>query len=307
MLSVLLQMSALIAVGSLWKSIAPNHISPLAHRRAMTDLVFYLLLPALVLDVIWSADLSKASFYISLAASSGILIGLIFMTITVRVLKTTEKQTGALLLAAAFPNATYLGLPVLTHVLGEQSQSVVVQYDYFACTPVLLSIGMLLAQYFGGNHRQVHPLRELIKIPPLWAVVIGVTLNLLGIKQPEFIHTILTLMAGGVVPLMLLVLGMSIRWDSLRLTYLKLLIPVSIISLVIVPLTVNVICHIIGLNEQLLIPVTLLAAMPTMVFGIVICDRYELETELYAAAVTLTTLLSLVSLPIWYNYLAISV
>jgi predicted permease len=306
MLSVLLQMSVLIALGTLWKSVAPNHISPLAHRRAITDLVFYILLPALVLDVIWSADLSTASFQISVIASSGIIIGLVCMILAVRFLKTREKQTGALLLAAAFPNATYLGLPVLTHVLGEQSQSTVVQYDYFACTPILLSVGMLLAQHFGGDQRQAHPLRELIKIPPLWAVCLGVVLNLFTSKQPEFIHTILTLLAGGVVPLMLLVLGMSIRWESLRFSYLKLLLPVSLISLIIVPFTVNIVGQLIGLDAPLLIPVTLLAAMPTMVFGIVICERYQLETELYAAAVTLTTLLSLITLPLWFSYLSVS-
>jgi hypothetical protein len=52
-------------------------------------------------------------------------------------------------------------------------------------------------------------------------------------------------------------------------------------------------------------PVTLLAAMPTMVFGIVICERYGLDTELYAAAVTLTTITSLVTLPIWFNWLSV--
>jgi hypothetical protein len=41
------------------------------------------------------------------------------------------------------------------------------------------------------------------------------------------------------------------------------------------------------------------AAMPSMVLGLVFCDRYGLDTALYAAAVTLTTLLSLLTLPLW--------
>ncbi len=52
MLMVMLQMALLIAVGVLWQRLAPAHITAIAHRRALTDLVFYILLPALVLNVI---------------------------------------------------------------------------------------------------------------------------------------------------------------------------------------------------------------------------------------------------------------
>jgi predicted permease len=42
-------------------------------------------------------------------------------------------------------------------------------------------------------------------------------------------------------------------------------------------------------------------AMPSMVLGIVICDRYRLDSSLYAMAVTITTVISLISLPFWYG------
>ena len=40
--------------------------------------------------------------------------------------------------------------------------------------------------------------------------------------------------------------------------------------------------------------------MPTMVFGIVICERYRLDGALYAAAVFMSTLLSIASLSLWF-------
>jgi predicted permease len=40
------------------------------------------------------------------------------------------------------------------------------------------------------------------------------------------------------------------------------------------------------------------------VFGIVICERYQLDSELYAAAVTLTTICSLITLPLWFQFLS---
>jgi predicted permease len=41
-------------------------------------------------------------------------------------------------------------------------------------------------------------------------------------------------------------------------------------------------------------------AMPSMVLGIVLCDRYALDSALYAAAVTATTTASLITLPLWH-------
>jgi len=40
-----------------------------------------------------------------------------------------------------------------------------------------------------------------------------------------------------------------------------------------------------------------------MALGIALCDRYGLNSGVYAAAVTLTTLLSLLTLPLWYSFL----
>jgi predicted permease len=304
MLAALLQMMLLMACGAIWAHVAPIHISTLSHRRAITDLVFYIFLPALVLDVIWKTPLNESSLQISFLAMCGVVFGLLLMWLALRAFKASKKQTGTLLLAAAFPNATYLGLPVLDQVLGDYTRAVALQYDLFACTPILLSLGILLARHYGDAKVAINPLKELIKIPPLWAVVIGVTLNLTGVQQPEFLQINLSTLAGAVVPLMLIVLGMSIRWQSLQLRYLPLLSLVAIITLVLVPLTVFGLSHAIGLAEEFITPVSLIAAMPTMVFGIVICERYQLDSELYAAAVTLTTVLCLITLPIAFYLLS---
>ena len=112
MFTVLIQTSLIIGCGSLWNSIAPSHSSSQTHRRTLTDLVFYILLPALVLDVIWRAPLNQSSLQISFLATTGIVVGMIAIWLVLRGIKASKKQTGTLLLAASFPNSTYLGLPV---------------------------------------------------------------------------------------------------------------------------------------------------------------------------------------------------
>lgn len=300
----MLQMSALIAIGIVWQRIAPKHITVLSHRRALTDLVFYILLPALVLDVMWQAPLNLTSVKISLTALSSIAVSLGLMWLVLNFLKVSNAQKGALLIAGTFPNSTYLGLPVTAQALGDWSQAIVLKYDLFACTPTVLTIGVLIAHHYGNTTSDIHPFRALLKVPPLWALLIAVLFNLANIPQPTAMHNALNILAGGVVPLMLISLGMSIRWDTFKLNYLPLLLPLCLVVLVIAPIVAYTTATALDVPADTLTVSVILAAMPTMIFGIVLCERFELDSGLYAAAVFLTTLLSIGTLTVWFNYLA---
>jgi malate permease and related proteins len=308
MLQVMLQMALLITAGIAWQRFAPDHISATSHRRALTDLVFYILLPALVIDVLWQAPLDADTFSIQLTAITRLATaaGLMWLCLQVfnRFKPLSRAQQGALMLAATFPNATYLGLPVTSEVLGDWAQEMVLKFDLFACTPILLSVGMLMAQAYGKREEKSNPLRELLRVPPLWALVLACGLNLAQVPQPEMLGHALHTLAGGVIPLMLIALGMSIRWDSFQLALLPKLLPVCVIGLLLAPLAAMLVAERLGLGGHTLTAITLLSAMPTMVFGVIICERYHLDGALYAAAVFSTTLISIFTLPLWFQFLS---
>lgn len=304
MLTVMVQMALLIGVGMLWQRMAPKHITTVAHRRALTDLVFFILLPALVLNVLWEAPFDANSLNISFTALATLAVSMILMWVCLGLMHLPRAQQGALLLAATFPNATYLGLPVTAQVLGDWTQVVVLKFDLLACTPVLLTLGILIAHRFGETQEKIHPLQELLRVPPIWALAFATVLNVTHTPQPELVAHALQILSGGVVPLMLIALGMSIRWDSLQSRFIPLLLPVCVITLLIAPLAALGVGSGLGLEESTLTAVVLLAAMPTMIFGIVVCERYQLDGALYASAVFITTLLSMVTLTVWFNYLS---
>jgi predicted permease len=305
MLMVMLQMALLISLGVLWQRYAPVHIAAIAHRRALTDLVFYILLPALVLRVIWLTPFDATSVSIALTALSVLVVSMSLMWLCLKGMNVTRPQQGALLLAATFPNATYLGLPVTGQVLGNWTQAVVLKFDLLACTPVLLTMGILIAHRFGTTQDEMHPIQTLMRVPPLWALAIASVLNLADIPQPALLGNALQTLAGGVVPLMLIALGMSIRWDTIKAQFIPMLVPVCTISLIVAPLVAWSVGAVLAIEANTLVAVVLLAAMPTMIFGIVICERYQLDGALYAAAVFLTTVLSIATLSVWFNLLAL--
>jgi malate permease and related proteins len=305
MQNVLLQMASLILCGIGWKLAKPAGLDPVATRRVLTSLVYYLLLPALVLSILWKAELGANSLIIAASAAFGIISGMIISLLVCRVFKLPSTQAGALILAATFPNATYLGLPVLEATFGPWARSVAIQYDLFACTPLLFTIGIWLAARMGQQSEgRPSSYLDLLRIPAIWAVFLALILNGLGVKIPTLIDDILGLLNRGVVPLMLISLGLSLDWNASRWKQLPNLIPTILITLIIVPALIFSFTRMMGLSGDLRSAVVLEGAMPSMVLGIVLCDRFNLDVGLYASAVTVTTVLSMISLPIWYSLLS---
>ncbi len=303
---VIAQMAAMVLIGLWWQWASPGGWEASKARGALTTLVYYVLLPALVLAVLWRAPLGVESLHIAGLAAFGVLMSMGLMAGVARLMPLSRAQKGALLLAASFPNATYLGLPVLESLYGDMGRAVAVQYDLFACTPLLLSVGIALAVYYGKAQEgevQLPWWQALFKVPALWAALLAIVLNLSAIPFPDVLRGVLDRLGAGVVPLMLIALGMGLRLDALKPAALARVTPVLLIQLAVAPVLVMLAGRALGLEPPLLTAVVLEAGMPVMVLGLVLCDRYGLDTGLYATAATLSTLLSLLTLPLWHGWL----
>ncbi|MGE0079718.1 MAG: AEC family transporter [Thiohalomonadaceae bacterium] len=301
MFDVIVQAAGLILCGVFWRAFAPLGLEADGLRRHLTGLVYALLLPALVLSVLWRAPMGADTLRIAAVAAVGVTSGLALAWLWFRRVRVSRAGMGAMLLAAAFPNATYMGLPVLEAALGPWARSVAIQYDLFACTPLLLSIGMYVAAHYGTSGERVHPILSLLRVPPLWAAIAAVALNAGQVPQPAILGGALDMLGGAVVPLMLFSLGLGLQWSGGWWSRLSTVAPVVVIQLALVPLIAWGAAIGLGLSGDLRVAVVLEAAMPSMVLGIVICDRFGLDTASYAMAVTLTTALSLITLPAWFE------
>jgi predicted permease len=300
---VLIQGALLVVCGVAWRVLRPFGLDADTTRRVLSSLVYGLLLPALVLKVLWTAPLGLDIARVASLAAAGIVLGIVAAIGAYRVWGTPRHEAGALLLATAFGNVTYLGLPVLDSVFGAWSHEVAIEYDLFASTPLLLTVGVLLAQSYGGVRESGGFLSGLLRVPPLWAALLAVALNLGGAPLPSWLAGLLDRLAAGVTPLMLIVVGLGLAWQRDWSARLVQLVPLVVIKLALLPWAVWALAPWLGVRGQLLSAVVLEAAMPSMVLGIVLCERYRLDSALYAEAVTVTTALSLVTLPLWLAWL----
>lgn len=318
MLVLILKMLFFISAGVLWQKLNPSRLPADLVRKSISTAVLFVLLPCLVLIVIWKATLSIDSIRISISAATAVLSCALFAWIIARSMHLSRPITGTLILVAAFPNATYMGLPVLTSLFGEQAQGIALQFDLFACLPLLLTLGIGMAKHYGSpyaclqesgpdlsntNKTQHDKAFSLFRLPPIWAAALAVGLNLSATPIPHILDVILSLVGGLVIPLMLFAIGLSLKWRDINRGALKLLAPFVVLQIVMMPLLVWPLGFILGLTGKTLAATVIEGAMPVMLLGIVITDRFNLDRSLYASAVTITTIGSLILIPGWYYLL----
>ncbi|WP_027159277.1 AEC family transporter [Methylobacter luteus] len=302
--STLIQMTLLIACGAGWRILKPAGLLAEQVRLALTTVVYYLLLPAMVLEVLWSADIGVHSLQYTLLGAGCIAFAMVSIWLVGRVFKFEDKRLGAMILATAFPNVTYLGLPVLEQTFGSWARSVAIQVDLFATAPILFTVGIMIVRHYGEDHAESQKsILSFLNAPPFWAAAVAVGLNLNGMVAPVWLTGALQKLSAAVVPLMLFSLGLALSWRAVTVRNLPYVTPVILIKMALMPLFAVALISYLNMEERYKAPAILEMAMPSMVLGIVFCDRYHLDSSLYAMAVTVTTALSLVTLPFWHSLL----
>jgi len=93
-----------------------------------------------------------------------------------------------------------------------------------------------------------------------------------------------------------------LNWNPSWNNQLVGVIPVVVIQLLLVPLLMWGMASLFGSAGLNTTKALLLDSMlPATLIGFVMCERYKLDMEGYALAFTASSVLALITVPIWYN------
>jgi predicted permease len=299
MLTVFLSLGTITLAGSALQRLFPDwNIEEF--RKSINRLVLYVLLPALIFKVISTSDLDGVLYQVPFAAAAGIVGCLAVAWLVFRWIPLDARAKGALILACAFGNVTYLGLPVLQGVFPDQAGDIskVAILCEVTVAPLNLIVGSLLAMRFSGergvNLRQ--SLKQVVQLPPLWALVAALLCKKLEVPVPEFILHGTAVLGGAVSGLMILSLGMALRFE--RVEHLVPTLGVGGIKLFLSPVIVFGAAKLLSMQDPYFEAVTLEGAMPTQLLTLVIADRFNLDSRLLARAIVINTVLAFVTIPL---------
>jgi predicted permease len=149
-----------------------------------------------------------------------------------------------------------------------------------------------------ARHGEASWLREILGNPLIMATAGGVAFALLGWSLPELLSQTIGLLAQASLPIGLLAVGAGLRLDSLSYARGHLWYGVAVKLLVLPALTwwIGSLFNLTGPQFEIAL---LFAALPMSTVAYVLAVRMGGDGRITAAQVAVTTLISMVTLPLW--------
>ncbi len=305
MLEVMLPISLLIAAGGWWqRRLGENDV--LMVRRYISTIVINLFAPALLFAAAATAKFDQQLMSVPLIMIAGIILSWGVLHVVTewlcRYAHIAAPTRAALMLCGMFGNILFVGYPVLHYIYGERGGEFAAFADMGASTPLLWGLGVWIATHIGQQVRDPgHPIINWIKLPPVWAFVIGVVLAHTGWPIDKLVHAA-RFIGQPAVPVMLLMLGLSIPWQ--RLVPRREAILVIIWKLLVLPMLAWLAAkQMVGELQPAQVAGVLESGVPTMLMALSLADRYRLDVELTALIIAWTTILYVLTLPAWLVFL----
>lgn len=262
--------------------------------------IIYVSLPALTLLQIHAVKLDPSLLYAVLmpwllfAASV-----LLFWTVG-RALKLPKTTTGALAVVGGLGNTSFIGLPMIESFYGPSGMPIGIMIDQLGTYLVLSTVGILLICFYAEDaitKREI--MKRIISFPPLIALVVA--LVLMPVTYPVWATSVLARLGGTLAPLALVSVGLQLRLGELSGNRGPLAMGLGF-KLVLAPvLMLLVYVGAIGLRGPTTQITLFEAAMAPQIGGSIVAIQYGLNAPLISLMVGIGTVLSFVTLPVWYH------
>jgi predicted permease len=149
-----------------------------------------------------------------------------------------------------------------------------------------------------ARHSESDVLREMLRNPLLLATLSGLAFNFSGLTLPEPVSATLSRLGAASIALSLIAVGASLSLDRLNIARTAL-IYFTLVKMVLLPLATLGLARLTGLSGLGLQIALLFAALPTASSAYVLAQRMGGNGAVVAAAITIGTMLSAISIPFW--------
>jgi predicted permease len=287
-------------VGRLGK--APPDLAP-----RLNWYVLNIALPALVLELIPSVKLDTHLWFMPVAMWLVFLGGWGFAALVGRTLGWSNARIGATALAAGLGNTALVGFPLIEMLRHKEALPFAALSDQLGCSIALAVGGITIAAIYGGGKPHANViLRRVLLFPPFLALVAGVVIGALGGWHPDdpsqaggwrpVAESFVARIGATLTPVALFSIGLNfkLRMGRDRLGAASLALGWK---LAIAPAFIFALALLVGAKGLILIVPVLQAGMAPMASVPILCEQYNLETEVANAALGAGLAISLFTVP----------
>ena len=268
-------------------------------NKGLTDILIKIALPFMILtSFIFTYDNNIKSNLIKTFYYS--LIVYIIMTIVSYLLLWPIKNDKKTILhfGNVFTNTGYVGFPILYSIYGAEGVIYGSIFNMFFVI-FLWTYGLAL---FKGNFNKTELKLEIKKVllnPSIIAVFIGIMVMIFNIELPNALLSSMKSIGNITGPLSMIIIGAILSKVKLKDHLKDWTIHYGIaVNLIIIPAIIYLISPFLGESSKAINTVIVMTAMPASAMTSILAESFDKEKEYAAILVSITTLLSLITVPI---------
>jgi hypothetical protein len=297
MLEVMMTLFAIVVVG--YTAGKMGYMGGTFDKR-LSKLVIDITCPALILSSAMTGQLPDRRLILPLLGIS--LITYIVLTsvalLLPRYLTKNKEDEGVVGFALMFGNVGFMGYPVVASIFGHEAVFYAAVLNVVN-TFTVFTIGTMLIT--GKNEVEGSRFqKKVLYSTPMLAAYLTMLIVALEIHDiPGFISQPLTMIGNITVPAALLIIGSSMSNLPLRaMLGNRTVYATTLMRLAILPLGMYYLCTLLGFSPFVVGINTVVIAMPVATYGTILCLRHGKDTTLITEVTFITTLLSMLTIPL---------
>ncbi|MEO8312442.1 MAG: AEC family transporter [Caldimonas sp.] len=304
---------AVVAIG--WAVAKSGRLGGGDPSRVISGAAFYIFVPALLFRTSARTDFARLDPRIVLAFFVPTIAVLLLVYATLRWARRADSASPAgpsvHAITGSFGNAVQIGIPLAAALYGEGGLALHVTLVSLHAL-ILLTILTALVELDlaharqradpGGSHllgTLATTAKNTVVHPVVLPVLAGLAWNASGLALPTFADEILATLGQAVVPLCLVLIGVSLAHYGVR-GALRGAVILSLLKLVVQPLAVLAFSRLVlGLSGVPLAIVVMMAALPVGSNALIFAQRYETLQAETSTAIVVSTLAFVATAPLW--------
>lgn len=282
----------LIAVGFV---AAKAKIMTAEGTKCCTDIALIIVTPCVIIKSLireYSAEIMKS---LAKAFVLTFIVQVLLILLSTLLLHSKDKQKERVLrFGSIFANCGFMSLPLQQVILGADGtlygSAYIIMFNL-----VVWSYGVFL---ISGDKRYIQP-KKLFINPGIIGLLIGIIIFIFSVPVPDIVYTSLDYLSAIYTPLPMLIIGYHLAQSNVLNAFRDIRCIFSVfLSLIVYPLAALGLLYLIGVRGTLLVSIIISVSAPVAAITTMFSSKFGGDTELSVDMVSLSTVLSLGTMPL---------
>lgn len=267
--------------------------------KSLSWIVVNIANPAMILSGSVNSEngIAGEELLMTMALAVGIFAGLILISLIIPiVLRVPGRSAGVYRVMTIFSNIGFMGFPVISALYG--TEALLYASVFLIPFNLLIYTYGILALKSNDGQKEKLDLKKVLNIGVL-CCILSIILSFVQIPMPSFVKTTISTLSNLTAPLSMMVIGASMATIDIKELFMDVkLLLFAVLKLVVIPVAGLFLLKTFIYSEMLLGVCMVMIATPVASMTAMLAQQYDGDYELASRSVALTTILSVVTMPL---------